>query len=73
MAWSLKREYSSKAGVSIVKAAAVKDLTSANILLMLGEFDLNEIVDGNLIFVEEYRKKFSRLPLLEVMKKAITT
>jgi acetyl esterase len=38
------------------------------ILLMLGEYDFDEIVDANLEFVQEYRKKFGRLPLLEVMK-----
>ncbi|KAH6954119.1 hypothetical protein HG530_015872 [Fusarium avenaceum] len=38
------------------------------VLLMLAEFDPDEIVDGNLRFVEAFRAKTQRLPLLEVMK-----
>jgi hypothetical protein len=54
--------------ISIFRTAPVEILSSSTILLMLAEFDSNEIVDGNLMFIEEYRKRFSKLPVLEVMK-----
>lgn len=56
-----------KAGVSVFRDALDADIFPCDILLMLGEFDPNEIVDGNLMFVNEYRKRYSRLPVLEVM------
>jgi hypothetical protein len=58
-ATEVEEEVLSRTGVSIFRESAAVDLSSANILLMLGEFDPNEIVGGNLMFVEEYRKKFS--------------
>lgn len=38
------------------------------LLLMLAEFDPDETVDGNLRFLDAFRKKMNRLPVLEVMK-----
>lgn len=38
---------------------------------MLAEFDPDEIVDGNLRFMDSFRTKFERLPVLEVMKEHI--
>ncbi|KAJ3536828.1 hypothetical protein NM208_g6486 [Fusarium decemcellulare] len=38
------------------------------VLQMLAEFDPDEIVDGNLRFVDAFRKKMQRIPRLEVMK-----
>ena len=58
----------SKTGVASFRDAATEDLSSENILLLLGQYEPNEIVDGNMMFVEEYRKKFSKLPLMEVMR-----
>jgi acetyl esterase len=63
-----EEEVLAKTGVATFRTANAEDISSSNILLILGEFDPNEIVDGNLMFVEEYRKKFARLSLLEVMK-----
>lgn len=60
-------EILAKTGVSTFRNADVENISSSNILLMLGEYDPDEIVNGNLMFVEEYRKKFRRLPCLEVM------
>ncbi|CZR58654.1 uncharacterized protein PAC_08546 [Phialocephala subalpina] len=63
-----EEEILAKTGVATFRTANTEDVSSSNILLMLGEFDPNEIVDGNLMFVEEYRKKFRKLPCLEVIK-----
>ncbi|KAF8855205.1 alpha/beta-hydrolase [Acephala macrosclerotiorum] len=63
-----EEEILAKTGVATFRSANVKDVSSSDILLMLGEFDSNEIVDGNLMFVEEYRKTFHKLPCLEIMK-----
>lgn len=62
-----EEEVLSKAGASSFRDSTSQNLSAENILLMLGQFDSNEIVDGNLMFVEEYRKKFSKLPLLEII------
>lgn len=61
-------EVLSKTGVATFINADAACLASENILLMLGQLDPNEIVDGNLMFIEEYRKKLSKLPLLEIME-----
>lgn len=37
------------------------------LLLTVGEYDSDEIVDGNLQFVEAYRTTMKRLPVLEVL------
>lgn len=63
-----EEEVLSNAGVSSFRDAASEALSYDNILLMLAQFDSDEIVNGNLMFADEYRKKFSRLPLLEVLK-----
>ncbi|RDW82764.1 hypothetical protein BP6252_03876 [Coleophoma cylindrospora] len=61
-------EVLSKTGVAQFIDSEASDLPHTNILLVLGELDPNEIVDGNLMFVDAYRKRFSRLPILEVLK-----
>jgi len=65
----VEAEVLAKASVSTFRTATQQDMSacSTNILLMLAEFDSNEIVDGNLMWVNEYRKKLSKLPLLEVI------
>lgn len=66
----IEAEVLEKTSVSTFRTASQEDISAcnSNILLMLAEFDANEIVDGNLMFVNEYRKKLSRLPLLEVIQ-----
>lgn len=38
------------------------------LLLMSAEYDPDEMVDGNLRFVDCFRKKMERLPVLEMIK-----
>ncbi|KAK6064979.1 hypothetical protein SCUP515_11454 [Seiridium cupressi] len=54
-----------KTGVSVFQNSTITE--EPRLLLMVAEFDSNEIVDGNLSFVDAYRKKFKRMPLFEVM------
>ncbi|KAF7541790.1 hypothetical protein G7054_g219 [Neopestalotiopsis clavispora] len=54
-----------KAGASVFQNSTITE--EPRLLLMVAEFDSNEIVDGNLRFVDAYRKKYSRMPLFEVM------
>lgn len=42
--------------------------TWPRVLTTVGEYDPNEIVDGNLQFVAAYRRKMKKLPLFEVME-----
>lgn len=55
-----------KTGVSVFRGSTISK--EPNLLLMVAEWDSNEIVDGNLAFVDAYRKKHQRMPLFEVMK-----
>jgi acetyl esterase len=64
---SLDSDILEKTGVACFRNSNVDDVPS-NMLLILGEFDPNEIVDGNFMLVEEYRKRFARIPSLEVLK-----
>jgi acetyl esterase len=59
-------EILAKTGVSVFRDST--DVPEPNLLLMVAELDSNEIVDGNMAFIDAYRKKFNRLPLFEVMK-----
>jgi acetyl esterase len=61
-------EILAKTAVAVFRDSTVGMEEEPRLLLMVAEFDSNEIVDGNLAFVEAYRKKFNRLPLLEVIK-----
>lgn len=54
-----------KSGVSVFQKSSISE--EPRLLLMVAEFDSNEIVDGNLAFVDAYRSKYKRLPLFEVM------
>ena len=63
-----EEEVMGKTAVSVFREAKEEDLQGLNLLLMVAELDSNEIVDGNLAFVDEHRKKFRRLPLFEVMR-----
>jgi acetyl esterase/lipase len=38
------------------------------LLFTVGEYDSEEIVDGNLMFMAEYRKKMKKMPLFEVLE-----
>lgn len=38
------------------------------LLMMVGEAEADEILDGTFEFLSDYRKRFSKLPLLEVLK-----
>lgn len=38
------------------------------LLLMIGEAEADEILEGTFEFVGDYRKRFTKMPLLEVMK-----
>ncbi|KAH8646777.1 Alpha/Beta hydrolase protein [Xylariales sp. PMI_506] len=59
-------EILSKAGAAVFSRS--EGIEEPRLLQMVGELDSNEIVDGNLAFVDAYRKKHKRLPLFEVMK-----
>lgn len=59
-------EILAKSGVSIFEKSTIG--SEPRLLLMVAELDSNEIVDGNIAFVNAYRKKNRRLPLLEVME-----
>jgi hypothetical protein len=41
------------------------------VLTPIGEFDPDTIVEGNLIFVKEYRLKMKTMPILEVSEELI--
>jgi acetyl esterase len=62
-----EEEILTKAGYAVFRTMNAENLPRKTLLTM-GEFDPNEIVDGNLMFVEEYRKKYAKLPLLEVIR-----
>lgn len=55
-------------GVSTFKEAKVEYVEPVELLLLLGQYDPEEIVAGNEMFVEAYAERFSRRPLLEVME-----
>lgn len=38
------------------------------LLMMVGEYEADEILDGTWEFVDAYKKRFGKLPVLEVMK-----
>lgn len=38
------------------------------LLLTIGEFDADEILEGTFEFISDYRKRFSKVPVLEVLK-----
>ncbi|ROW04507.1 hypothetical protein VMCG_05044 [Cytospora schulzeri] len=38
------------------------------LLLMVGEYDADEILEGTFEFVTDYRKRFAKMPLIEVLK-----
>lgn len=44
-----------------------KDLP-CELLMMVGEAEADEILDGTFDFLSDYRKRFSKLPVLEVLK-----
>lgn len=54
-----------KAGASVFQKSTITN--EPRLLLMVAEFDSNEIVNGNLKFVGAYREKFSKMPVFEVM------
>lgn len=64
-------EVMSRTAVSLFRDASSEDLEAvvrgSKLLLMVAEMDPNEIVDGNLEFVQAYRTRFRRLPRFEVM------
>jgi acetyl esterase/lipase len=55
-----------KAGVSIFQRSTISK--EPNLLQMVAQLDSDEIVDGNLAFIDAYRKKHRRMPLFEVME-----
>jgi acetyl esterase/lipase len=62
-------EIEAKTGVSLFEKCTKEEVEDwPPLLMMLAEFDSNEIVDGNLRFMNIFRKKMQRLPVLEVMK-----
>lgn len=54
-----------RAGVTLFQTSTITE--EPNLLLMVAELDSNGIVDGNLAFVQAYRRKHLRMPLFEVM------
>lgn len=63
-------EVMSRTAVSLFRGASSADveaMAGCELLLMVAELDPNEIVDGNLEFVQAYRARFSRMPRFEVM------
>lgn len=61
-----EEEVLTKTAVAVFQAS--EDIDPTELRIMLAEYDPEEQVDGNLMFVEAYRNKFKRLPLAEVMK-----
>ncbi|KAL7911413.1 Alpha/Beta hydrolase protein [Trichoderma velutinum] len=62
-------EIEANMGLSLFEKCAKEEVEDwPSVLLMLAEFDSDEIVDGNLRFVDAFRKKIQRLPVLEIMK-----
>lgn len=57
-----------KTAVAVFRDAPEHDIMPCEVLIMLADLDTNEQIDGNLMFIEEHRKRYSRLPLVEVMK-----
>lgn len=66
----IESEVLAKTSVATFRSASQKDLDccDGNFLVLLAEFDFDEIVDGNLLWVEAYRERMGRLPVVEVMK-----
>ncbi len=64
----VEAEVMEKTGIYLFRSASKENIDGLNLLQMVAEFDSDEIVNGNLAFVEEYRKIYNRLPLFEVMK-----
>ena len=57
-----------KTGVAVFQASSPERvLAGVDFLQMVAELDSDEIVNGNLRFVEAFRHKCCRMPLLEVM------
>jgi len=50
------------------EAADGDQLMKQSLLVMIGEFDPHEIVEGNVRFVQAFRKRMGHLPVLEVME-----
>lgn len=46
----------------------LEDIDLDKFVIVLGEYDSEEIARSNIIFVEEYLKKLKRLPVLEVLE-----
>lgn len=47
--------------------AAPRDGFPCELLLLVGEFEADEILEGTWEFVADYKKRFGKLPILEVM------
>lgn len=63
-----REEITAKTGQAVFRDAKQEDIVDCEILVILAEFDPNETIDGNMMFVQEYRKKYNKLPMLEVLK-----
>lgn len=47
---------------------APREKLPCGLLVLVGEFEADEILEGTWEFVAEYKKRFGKLPLLEVME-----
>lgn len=45
-----------------------REALPCELLLFVGEFEADEILDGTWEFVEDYKRRFGKLPVLEVLK-----
>jgi hypothetical protein len=63
-----EEEVVKKTAVEVLKSASSDGFGAQNLLLLVSEYDTDEIARGYSMFVEEYRRKFHRYPGLEVLK-----
>ena len=57
-----------KTSVASLKRASVELVAGQELLILVAEFDTDEIANGNFLFIDEYRKKLPRVPIIEVLK-----
>lgn len=63
-----EEEVMQKTSLAAFEAASPDVVSGQLMMLMVGEFDPNEIVEGNMRVVQEFRKKTGHMPVFEVME-----
>jgi hypothetical protein len=68
-----KKDILSKTGIAVFANCEKSAVESWRVVVLtpIGEFDPDTIVEGNLIFVKEYRLKMKTMPILEVSEELI--